>query len=143
MAIADISTSTVFVHGIQGHPYRTWATKPARSPFKLPFRAHLLGSGSRSREKTNPSKSTISQLPQNQSTQSSDAVFWPRDLLPLDCDNIRIMTWGYESNVSRFFSGSVDKGNIFDHAKNLMYSLHRLRHTCVSAALIILSFNAC
>jgi hypothetical protein len=28
-------------------------------------------------------------------------VFWPKDLLPCDCPNARIITWGYDSHVSK------------------------------------------
>lgn len=70
-ALVDI----VFVHGLNGHPYNTWATK----------------------EK-----------------------FWPVDLLPsaLEEQRCRILTYGYDANVSAFTDGT-SKDKIHNHAEHL------------------------
>ncbi|KAI9055794.1 hypothetical protein LZ554_000735 [Drepanopeziza brunnea f. sp. 'monogermtubi'] len=57
-------------------------------------------------------------------------VFWPLDLLPDDCPNARILTWGYDSRVTNFFGGSENQSNVFAHARNLVHALRRLRLEC-------------
>ena len=67
----------VLVHGLNGHPYNTWAThKPE--------------------------------------------VFWPSDLLPsiLDEQKIRVLTYGYDANVTAFTDGT-SKDKIHNHAEHL------------------------
>lgn len=59
-------------------------------------------------------------------------VFWPLDLLPEDCGDARILTWGYESNISRFFAGPANQNTIFAHARDLLYALENTRRDCVS-----------
>lgn len=106
--------SIVFVHGLQGHPFHTWADNsslPDRKQLRILPR-HLFSDRS-------PTPS------------SPERVLWPRDLLPEDCPKARILTWGYDSNVSRFFGGSADSNNLFGHAKDLLYALHRERLDCV------------
>jgi hypothetical protein len=56
----------------------------------------------------------------------STAVYWPKDLLPTDCPNARILVWGYDTIVTRGFAPS-NKSNIFAYARNLLYSLERQR----------------
>jgi hypothetical protein len=63
---------------------------------------------------------------------STTEVFWPADVLPLDCPGARILTWGYDSNASNFFSGPANKGNVFTYAKDLLYELARERRNHVS-----------
>ena len=53
-------------------------------------------------------------------------VYWPRDLLADEhhCYNVRILTYGYDSKVTRGFS-SANQNNLFAHAKDLLYALQR------------------
>ncbi|OQV09141.1 NACHT domain-containing protein [Cladophialophora immunda] len=130
----------IFVHGIQGHPRRTWTSKPVRSPIRLGFRERL--GWKRSTNFTEQAKSTTSHNLEAKKLEAAvEAVFWPRDLLPFECKSTRILTWGYDSNVSRFFGGAADKGNIFDHAKNLLYSLNRIRRECVNRPIIFVAHS--
>jgi len=62
----------------------------------------------------------------------AEEVFWPLDLLPEDCKNSRILTWGYDSMVSHFFNGPANQSNISAHAKNLLQALKIRRLDCVS-----------
>jgi protein SERAC1 len=56
--------------------------------------------------------------------ESPQGSHWPRDFLPRDCSEARILVWGYDSRVSKGYCGS-NKSNIFAHAKDLLYSLRR------------------
>ena len=63
-------------------------------------------------------------------------VFWPFDLLRGDCPDARIITWGYNSVITKFFDGAVNQGSIFAHAKDLLFDLSRERRDCVSGPLV-------
>lgn len=41
-------------------------------------------------------------------SDNADPVFWPQDLLPENCAAARIMTFGYDSDFSKFFNGAVN-----------------------------------
>ena len=57
---------------------------------------------------------------------SKNGVFWPKDLLSRDVPNVRIITFGYDSGVVRFF-GQAGQNQIHDHAKTLISDLRRCR----------------
>ena len=59
-------------------------------------------------------------------TWSKNGVFWPKDLLSRDVPNVRIITFGYDSGVVRFF-GRVSQNQIHDHAKTLIGDLRGCR----------------
>ena len=59
-------------------------------------------------------------------TWSKNGVFWPRDLLSRDVQNVRIITFGYDSDVVKFF-GRVNRNHIHDHARTLIGDLRRCR----------------
>jgi len=58
-------------------------------------------------------------------------MFWPYHLLREDCRNVRILTWGYDSNVSKFFDGSANKGTALSHSRDLLGDLTGERLLCV------------
>lgn len=53
--------------------------------------------------------------PADQPSMPSRTVFWPRDLLAKDFENVRILTFGYESDPT----GS-SQSNLFSLSKNLL-----------------------
>lgn len=55
-------------------------------------------------------------------------MYWPLDLLPNDCPNAGILTFGYDTQVTRGY-GAADKSSIFAHGRNLLYELSRERDT--------------
>ncbi|KAL8941796.1 MAG: hypothetical protein Q9216_002034 [Gyalolechia sp. 2 TL-2023] len=61
-------------------------------------------------------------------TWEVDKVFWPRDLLPAELPNARIMSYGYDVDVMNFFS-NASQSSIFQHALNLLEDLQRKRKT--------------
>lgn len=67
----------------------------------------------------------------SQTGPTEQEVYWPLDLLPNDCTNARIFTWGYDSVVAKFFRGPTNQNNIFAHAKDLLYLLSNKRLGCV------------
>jgi hypothetical protein len=62
---------------------------------------------------------------------NQDGIFWPRDLLPERVNNIRILTYGYDSDPIRIWS-SVDRVSIVQHARDLLIALCGERRSNVS-----------
>ncbi|KAJ9653414.1 hypothetical protein H2198_007412 [Neophaeococcomyces mojaviensis] len=64
---------------------------------------------------------------------ADNGVFWPRDLLPQQLGDLRcrILTYGYDANVSAFTDG-VGKDHIHHHAENLAARLVANRSVCAS-----------
>jgi hypothetical protein len=98
--------SIVFVHGLQGHPEKTWSHGPAS--FKRRFF----------------SSSTL-----ELSSPAQNTVFWPYDLLSQhpDFSQARIMTWGYDTKVISEFFGTSDRQNISQHGSDFMVALQQER----------------
>jgi ankyrin repeat domain-containing protein 50 len=116
----------VFVHGLQGHPRKTWARRV------LVDLSEASAAGS-IEERQKQKRRSIPWRRESGSKESLvvDEVFWPADLLPLDCPDARVLTWGYDSKISNFFGGAANKGNIAVYSKDLLYALARERSDCV------------
>lgn len=63
-------------------------------------------------------------------TWSKGDICWPRDLLRNDIPRARVITWGYDSDVARFFS-YASRESIFGHSDTLLGDLARLRQDIV------------
>jgi protein SERAC1 len=136
------------VHGLQGHPQKTWSCKrvepePTRPPSALdvprsstptsnrssppePSRKNFLRIFSFQRRSPNMRSVDIG-LGQDGDISGTDFVYWPRDLLPTDCPKARIMTWGYDTVVTKGIADPTNKSNIFAHARDLLFALGRER----------------
>ena len=118
--------SIVFVHGLHGHPYSTWAStqKPAGTTTQPAVESvgekHIL---------RNPLRRIASWLgrDENKGTSESCTAFWPVDLLPEECPNSRILLFGYDSKAIKFGTGALNKGSTFTHGKDLLFTLSRKR----------------
>ena len=121
--------SIVFVHGLQGHPQRTWSSAPVSD---RPRDSTLVTENKKHRfwaktaaTKRKPNETTVA-------TQQVD-IYWPYHLLPKDCQHSRILTWGYDSKVASFFQGATNKNHIFAHSRDLFSDLKGRRQSCVSS----------
>ena len=66
-------------------------------------------------------------------SQRLQAPFWPGEFIPTDFPRSRVLTWGYDSDVSRFFAGAVSHHNYYSHARDLLYDINGIRaRGCVS-----------
>lgn len=92
--LADI----VFVHGLGGHPWETWAFQ---------FDHHMVRTG------------------YGKIVQVEGAVFWPADLLPKDCPTARIITWGFNFEPSK--PSVAPRDRFFAHADDLVTALVKVR----------------
>ena len=64
--------------------------------------------------------------------------YWPQDLLPKDFPNCRILTYGYDSTVSRFFSGTANQTNILGHAKTFLAEFEEHRRDAPDRPLVFI-----
>ncbi|KAF8538874.1 hypothetical protein BDD12DRAFT_739548, partial [Trichophaea hybrida] len=108
----------VFVHGLRGNRIATWSTiKPT------PESEPMEGDGSGFWLTTLFNLTTP--RPPTEREHVID-VLWPRDLLPQKIKNIRVLTYGYDSQLAGFYK-SVNKNGIYQHAENLLQALSRER----------------
>ena len=126
------TSSIIFIHGLQGHPRETWSHRTSADSESITS----TGTGKRSRLRR-----ILRFGPKEQPTAAAEqvhesCVFWPFDLLRGDCPNARIITWGYNSVITKFFDGAVNQGSIFTHAKDLLFDLSKERSDCVSDSLV-------
>lgn len=143
--------SIVFIHGLQGHPYRTWTYPPPPSKSKpapsgpssaaststkdRSFRRRLVGLATYLRRTDRGKARAKSPVPEtNCDTQEQDSVgkdpsfvFWPADLLPESCPRARVLVWGYDTQVTKLPGQAVSKSNVFSEGKNLLFSFRRER----------------
>ncbi|CZR41650.1 uncharacterized protein FPRO_11239 [Fusarium proliferatum ET1] len=139
-AIVDI----IMVHGLKGHPYKTWRCKKTpenedqlsinpdkeapksstskRLEFRQSIKAFLKGSSS-NRQDSSYTDSTINDASALENGDGS--VFWPADLLPQICKRARILTFGYDTKITKFISGPTNTNSIFSHGKDFLFSLAR------------------
>ncbi|KAI1734075.1 WD40-repeat-containing domain protein [Xylaria scruposa] len=101
--LADPDGATVdiiLIHGLQGHPKKTWLYSPPR-------------------EKPSRFPSFKPRKPQSQETLPQE-TFWPLNILPRHFPSARIMTYGYDSHVTHLFNGPAMKVDIDQYGQNLL-----------------------
>ena len=67
-------------------------------------------------------------------------IFWPKDLLAVDFPRARIMTFGYNTGITQNYR-AVNQGNLFSHAKNLLYDVEAKRRRAPSRDLIFIAHS--
>ena len=122
--VADV----IFVHGLQGHPQKTWQSR-------VPAKTHK---SIRERLKKSSFSGHSSQTPE---AHGNGTLFWPAEILPRDFDDLRIMTYGYDSKVTRAFKGSTSKNGIFEHGKSFLLALGRARVDCGDRPIIFVAHS--
>jgi hypothetical protein len=131
--VADI----VFVHGLQGHPGRTWTYK-GKITVPVPVSPSKSSSNSirRFSFSWNRSEPKLSRT-----VTKATKVFWPSDLLPLDLPNVRILTYGYDSKVTKWFCGAANQMNLEDHGTSFLNSLEAQRRNCRGRPIIFVAHS--
>jgi hypothetical protein len=63
------------------------------------------------------------------------SIFWPADFLSKDIENIRILTYGYDSHVTKFFGGAATQTNIYILGRTFLQDLEVIRRSKVGETL--------
>ncbi|KAF4470497.1 P-loop containing nucleoside triphosphate hydrolase [Fusarium albosuccineum] len=114
------TSDIIFVHGLQGHPEKTWTY---RDPSQAQKKFGLFGHKKHDSEPTN-------------------GTFWPFELLSRDSrlKEARILTYGYDSVVANFF-GPQNQQNISRHGNDLMVALQQERRDEPNRPLIFVTHS--
>jgi len=143
----DAKVDIVFVHGLFGHCEETWTwrgTTGKDAPIpgsqtgsdalgldsspgqKTKRKFWLFGSKERRRETQQNDESgaphTHPSTSNGLSHQKNASVFWPKTLLPKAIPQSRVYSWGYDADISHFFS-SASQSTVFQHAGSLLSDL--------------------
>ncbi|KAL8968351.1 MAG: hypothetical protein Q9183_002499 [Haloplaca sp. 2 TL-2023] len=113
----DTAALVIFVHGLFGHPYHTWATKPSKRRSKFPHNYSTNSSpatASSNAHKTSTGLGRAAKVHDN----TEGSTFWPQDLLPDAITNVRVFTWGYDADIDGF--GSASQSTVHQHAGSLL-----------------------
>lgn len=120
--IADL----FFVHGLQGHPRKTWTYQP-------PYHRETKRQGDPPKSKYGIGRKISSAFGRSKKVESSNTnpssleVYWPMDLLPYDFPNIRIFTYGYDSKVTHWFKGPAMQLDIYSYGESLLNGVEARR----------------
>jgi len=63
------------------------------------------------------------------------------DLLSTDCQSARILTFGYDSRVSHFFSGPTNQNNISAHGRSLLNALELYRRESPKRPIVFIAHS--
>ena len=118
------SCRLIFVHGLFGHPYKTWTSAPSKGK----KRSTSPQGATRSSQSPRPSGESHDALP------ADGSIYWPQALLPKVIPDVRIYTWGYDavrrSRYSRYSPAGRDGRRAFEQMirNNVAIALSAQRH---------------
>jgi protein SERAC1 len=107
----DPTFDIIFVHGLQGHPRRTWTKKIDTNN---QYRPHA-----QSTRITEVDDRSID------SCCSDKDIFWPGHLPPRDLPDCHILALGYDAVVTRGWF-ATNRNSLFTHAKDFFFTLERV-----------------
>lgn len=115
-------SSIIFVHGLRGHPFQTWASNQQEGD------QHVVGSSSRRRyipsfKTTTPGLDSNST--RSNATSQSQQVFWPQEYLAKDVSQARVWTYGYNADVIGGLFQANNKNSVSQHGRDLRVRLER------------------
>lgn len=136
--------SIVFVHGLFGHPEDTWTGVRDKAPSGLStypavstvpqsgISSNLVSFWKKGKDRLRPASSDDGKNADSDSAVSSDLVvpssnlsdtlFWPKELLPKAIPEARIYTWGYDVDINHVFA-NAGQATTFQHAATLLSDL--------------------
>ena len=122
---SDSLHSLIFVHGLQGHLRETWTCTKLPSHESSNISKSLTPSV-RQREERIVAGDDTPRLSHSIVKPGPLNIFWPQDLLPEDCPDAQIWTWGYDTKVTKGY-GASNHNSLFAHARDLPFALKRRR----------------
>ncbi|KAI0437750.1 hypothetical protein F4803DRAFT_129254 [Xylaria telfairii] len=131
------TVNIVFVHGLRGHPRKTWeypalahqdvlgtnAVELATVPEK---KRRLFGKLKHKilKPSTLPGPS-LQTAGSSGPVNSSKTIYWPADLLPSVVPRAKIWTYGYNADVHSGFFQANNKNSILEHGNDFMMKVER------------------
>jgi hypothetical protein len=149
---SDIVADLCFVHGLGGHPQGTWnygktrtadAPDGAASVNKPKERSSLsIGLERLGLKKRQPVKNEgVNDQAPAVDGENDTSCFWPFELVPDDFDNVRILTYGYDSHPSHFYKGSTNQMTITQHSQKLLQQITNVRTKCRGRPIIFVAHS--
>lgn len=111
-----MQNSIVLVHGLFGHPKKTWTLN------KAPNTSEEIWDDDSDEDGGNRESTRKTKRARFSTKELFSEVFWPRDLLPQVFPKARILTWGYDVQIEQMLS-AASKASIFHHAETLLSDL--------------------
>ncbi|KAI8713771.1 hypothetical protein NCS52_01222600 [Fusarium sp. LHS14.1] len=108
----------VIIHGLKGHAYKTW-TSPLMSDAVVDLPT----------ERNNLDEMGLRKTRVEQDFRTRDAssnAFLAQGSATQDCPKARILTYGYDTKITKYTSGSTSKNSVFSHSKDFLFALGRI-----------------
>lgn len=141
----EVVADVVFVHGLMGHPLKTWLHGKIpnyRPPGKSGGQKKKRSISTIFGRKKNESEEVVNQKSENAVAPADPAYyFWPLHALPHDFKNIRVLAYGYDSHPTHFYRGRTNRMTITQHAQDLRNRIANERRTCRGRALIFVAHS--
>ncbi|KAL9633499.1 MAG: hypothetical protein Q9164_004665, partial [Protoblastenia rupestris] len=132
----EIAADIVFVHGLGGHPRRTWECRGDVQEVTFQTNPALRGLDHARSSRPGAENSKLSINPRiSDVDEERTSVFWPLDLLPHDIPNVRILTYGYVSDARRWVNDLATLG------KFLLRDLSRSKLGCPHRPVIVVAHS--
>lgn len=139
----EVLADIVFVHGLMGHPKRTWLycegskhefPSAPESSVRSRITFRLFGKRSKIPSATEPPFKV---------DPDTEQCFWPYDLLAKDVSmrSTRVLTYGYDSYPTHFYKSATNRMTITQHARDLMSKLAIMRSNCQGRPLIFIAHS--
>jgi len=112
--------SIIFIHGLRGHPRRTW--EGCRGP------ASSAGEAAVPRQRKNIFKSIFKPKSSRAETEQLDQpskIFWPKEYLVEDLPDARVWTYGYDADAIGGLFQAKNKNSISKHGNDLKVKVER------------------
>ncbi|RBA15880.1 hypothetical protein FPRO05_12101 [Fusarium proliferatum] len=123
----------LFVHGLGGHPRKTWTCSKGPPGIHESLSASEPSRKNSRRSALDRALDHLREISRNTASEPrpdalrGDAnpavVFWPVDLLSKDFPDSRILVFGYDSKITKYSAGAVSENSVFSHAKDLLFAL--------------------
>lgn len=144
-----VAADIVFVHGLMGRPLKTWLygkvpKKPVpendkgrngMNALEPSFFSKTLGG--RKEGKRNQAE----EVEADEAGANAPSCFWPFDLVPKDFGNVRVMTYGHDSDPTHWYKTKTTRMTITQHAQQLLNRVNRERIHCRQRPLIFVAHS--
>ena len=135
--VADVC----FVHGLAGHPLKTWLKPSGNLVTGQAEVQQQQKSGSSGLKKLFGRSKTPSTPQLEAAGTGKGGTYWPLDLVAGDFENVRVLTYGYDSHPSHFYTGRTTRMTISQHAQQLLQAVTDVRGECRGRPMIFVAHS--